>query len=231
VDVIAIDELLRGEGITDPVSRAQARAILERHGLTSPRKANMAAEKILAARALLAERTLLLCDDPGCAELAAPRAAGREQIIVEPPSCAICAGSGQRRAALLLARDLLATRRPRLLLVGGTPQQHHVLAQALAEGGTELRAIEGLGRGHSAAEAARQAAWADVVAIWAATPIKHKVSQVYTDAPAPHAIRVMVARRGVESLCAHIRAALAGGLGDARRGPDPLRKIPFNRSE
>jgi hypothetical protein len=209
--MIAIDELLRGEGLCGSAARAQARAILERHGLTRPGKANMAAEKIPAARALLAARALPLCGDPGCAELAAPRAADREVIAAEPSHCAICAGSSQRRAALLLARDLLAAGRPRLLLVGGTPQQHHLLAQALAEGGVELRAVDGLGRGHRAAEAARQAAWADVVAIWAATPIKHKVSQVYADAAPPRALRVTVARRGVESLCADVRAALAGG--------------------
>jgi hypothetical protein len=211
VDVIVIDELLRGEGFAATVARAQARAILERHSLTHPGKVNMAADKLPAARALLAEHALLLCGDPGCAELAAPRAAGREAITAEPSHCVICAGSGQRRAALLLARDLLAAGRPRLLLVGGTPHQHSELAEALAEGGAELRAVDGLGRGHSAAEAARQAAWADVVAIWAATPIKHKVSQVYADAAPPRALRVMLIRRGVESLCADVRAALAGG--------------------
>jgi hypothetical protein len=210
VDVIAIETLLRDLGVAEPAAQAQARAILERHGLTNPRKMNMAAAKIPAARALLAECALLLCGDPGCAELAAPQAAGRERIAVAPSACAICAGSSQRRAALLLARDLRAVGRPRLLLVGGTPPQHRELAQTLAEGGVELRAVDGLGRGHSAAEAARQSAWADVVAIWAATPIKHKVSQVYTDAASSRALRVTVARRGVESLCADIRAALAG---------------------
>ncbi|MEI7645437.1 MAG: hypothetical protein WCJ55_14285 [Chloroflexales bacterium] len=210
MDVILIDDLLRDVGIADPVAREQARAILERHGLTTPRKLNMATGKILAARALLADHAMLLCGDPGCAALAVSRAAGREMIGVEPAHCIICAGSGQRRAALLLARDMLAVRRSRLLLVGGTPQQHHELDQALAAGGVELRAIDGLKRAHSAAEAARQSAWADVVAIWAATPVKHKVSQVYTDAVTPHALRVIVARRGIESLCADIRAALVG---------------------
>jgi hypothetical protein len=210
VDVIVIDDLLRGEGMTDPAARAQARAILERHRMTSPRKVNISTEKVPAARALLAERALLLCGDPGCAALSAPRTAGRELIVVEPSHCTICAGSGQRRAALLLAHDLVAAGRPRLLLVGGTPHQHRELAQPLAESGAELRAIDGLGRAHSAAEADRQAAWADVVVIWAATPIKHKVSQVYSDATPPRALRVMVARRGLESLCADIRSALAG---------------------
>jgi hypothetical protein len=41
--------------------------------------------------------------------------------------------------------------------------------------------------------------------------VKHKVTQVYTDAAMPRALRVMVARRGIESLCADIRAALSGG--------------------
>ncbi len=208
---ISIDDLLWGAGLADPAARAQARAILERHGLTRPGKVNMAAEKIPAARALLAERALLLCGDPSCAELAGPIAEGREGIVVTPAHCAVCAGSGQRRAGLLLARDLVAAGRPRLLLVGGTPHQQRALAQALTEGGAELRAVDGLGRGHSAAEAAHQVAWADVIAIWAATPLKHKVSQVYADAAPPRALRVTVARRGVESLCADVRAALAGG--------------------
>jgi hypothetical protein len=211
VDVIAIDELLRGLGLADPDARAQARAILERHGLTGPRKVNMAVEKVPLVRALLAERAMLRCGDPGCAELGGPVLADREMIIVEPAHCTICAGSGQRRAALLLARDMVAAGRTRLLLIGGTPHQHHELAQPLAEVGVELRAGDGLKRGHSTTEAARQAAWADVIAIWAATPVKHKVTQVYTDAAPSRAVRVMVARRGLESLCADIRAALARG--------------------
>jgi hypothetical protein len=210
VDVIVISEMLRGLGLESPVAREQARSILERHGMTSPRKTNMSAEKVPEARALLSAHALLLCNNPDCIKLAVPAAAGREMIVVETSHCGICAGSGQRRAALLLARDMVAAGKPRLLLIGGTPHQHRELAQPLGEGGVEMRAVDGLKRAHSAAEASRQAAWADVVAIWAATPVKHKVTQVYTDAASPRALRVMVARRGLESLCADIRTALSG---------------------
>jgi len=196
------------DAFMDVIAREQARAILERHGMTSPRKLNMSIEKAPEARTLLFARALFLCRSPDCAALAAPTVAGREVIIVEPAHCVICAGSGQRRAALLLARDMVTTGRLRLLLIGGTPHQHRELAQPLAEGGVELRAVDGLKRAHSAVEAARQAAWADVVAIWAATPVKHKVTQVYTDAVPPRTLRVIVARRGLESLCADVRTAL-----------------------
>lgn len=209
MDTISIDELLRSMGLINAAAQVQGRGLLERHGLTSPRKMNISIEKAPLARTLFDERAILLCGHPGCHQLALPQVGKRELIVVAPAACRICAGSGQRRAILLLAHDLLGAKKPRLLLIGGTPPQQRELSHILAEGGVTLRAVEGLGRAHNTSEAARLAAWADVLVIWAATPIKHKVSQVYADTAPPRTLRITVVRRGIESLCADIRTALS----------------------
>ena len=68
----------------------------------------------------------------------------------------------------------------------------------------ELRLIDGSARAHAAGEAAQQLTWAQLLVIWASTPLHHKVSVAYTgQAPAGLPV-VIVARRGVESLCREI---------------------------
>jgi hypothetical protein len=92
------------------------------------------------------------------------------------------------------------------LLLGGTPPQHATLRELFAADPVELRAIDGSTRGHSAAEAAPHVAWAQLLVVWASTPLHHKVSVAYTGQAPPTLSVITVTRRGVESLCRGIAA-------------------------
>ena len=204
--VIPIARLLADTGLVTPEAQAQARTLLEQHGLTSPRKQQIAMVKVDRARALLTEHLRITCDNAECMTLAADTWPGKAPLIGAPAHCAICGGSSQRRAARFLAVALGRVGISRVLLLGGTPPQHATLRELLAADPIALRTVDGSTRGHSAAEAAPHVAWAQLLVIWASTPLHHKVSVAYTSqAPATLSV-ITVTRRGVESLCRGIIA-------------------------
>jgi hypothetical protein len=205
---IPIARLLTEAGFASPEAQAQARALLEAHGLTNPRKQQIATAKVARARALFAEELSATCGDADCRRLAAARWPERAPVVVSATACAICGGSSQRRAAHVLIAALARAGVSRLLLLGGTPTQHTALRAILAETGVSLRTVDGSGRAHSAAEAARQLAWAQLMVIWASTPLHHKISTPYTSQAPPELTVITVPRRCVESLCRGIAEAL-----------------------
>ncbi|NTU85392.1 MAG: hypothetical protein HGA45_39575 [Chloroflexales bacterium] len=206
--VIPIAKLLRDEGFISKEAQAQARALLERYGLTSPRKQNIALSKVERIRAVFADELSRSCGDPDCVQLADAHLPGQEHIVVPPRHCTICGGSSQRRAARVLKMALERGGITRLIILGGTPPQHTTLRDLFAGDQVELRLIDGSTRAHSAAEAALQLAWAQLLIVWAATPLHHKVSVAYTSNAPPSLRLITIARRGVESLCRGIAEAL-----------------------
>lgn len=205
---IPIARLLTEAGFASPEAQAQARALLEAHGLTNPRKQQIAAAKVTRARALFAEQLRATCGDAGCLRLAAARWPERAPVLVSPAACAVCGGSSQRRATNMLVEAIARAGVSRLLLLGGTPPQHTALRDLLAETALSLRTVDGMGRAHSATEAARQLEWAQLMVIWASTPLHHKISTAYTSQAPPDLPVITVARRGLESLCRGIAEAL-----------------------
>ena len=87
-------------------------------------------------------------------------------------------------------------------VVGGTPVLHQELSQLLAGGPTELRAVDGTSGNHTTRMAETNMDWAQLVVIWASTPLPHKVSDLYTTPLGRRA--VVVHRRGIEALCEEI---------------------------
>jgi hypothetical protein len=209
-DAVEIERFLAQEGYTTACARRQARTLLERAGLTRPGKRAMAMEKLPRARAVLAAGSLRLCGDPECAQLAqaGPRLQPGLVARVAPTSCQVCGGSNNRRAARALVARLAAAGIERLLVVGGTPALHAELDRLLTPHGVELRCVDGTRGSHTAKEAAQHLRWAQVVVIWGATPLPHKVSALYVDAP-PGTRVVKLARRGIEALCRAVLQSLA----------------------
>ena len=215
---IGITELLRSEGFDSPQALGRARSVLEQAGLTRPGKERISREKLAGARRLLAAALLRVCDNDECVRLAragAPaREAGtaapaREPVTVPPAACEVCAGSNNRRAARALARRLNAAGLGRILVVGGTPVQHSELQQLLAGDGVQVRCVDGAVGSHSKRDAAPNLRWAQLLVVWGATTLPHKVSKLYTDDPPPHVRRVPLAKRGVEALCREVLRSLA----------------------
>lgn len=207
-DAVEIERFLAREGYTTACARRQARALLERAGLTRPGKRAMAVTKLPRARTVLAAGSLRVCGNPECERLARAQAPGKHLVAhVAAASCTVCGGSNNRRAALALATRLATLGITRLLVVGGTPTLHAELDRLLTPHGVALRCVDGASGSHTAREAAQHLRWAEVVVIWGATPLPHKVSALYVDAPSDTRV-VKLARRGIEALCRAVLQSL-----------------------
>lgn len=68
----------------------------------------------------------------------------------------------------------------------------------------ELRFVDGTSNLPNGAGALRDCAWADLLIIWAPTPLPHKVSDLYRAEVCGVAHRVTVHRRGIEALAATV---------------------------
>ncbi|MFN2432991.1 MAG: hypothetical protein ABR599_09325 [Gemmatimonadota bacterium] len=206
---VEIRAFLEAEGFRSTEALAAGRAVLEAEGLTRAGKLRIAEEKLSAAREALAERLLRACADADCRRLARDAVAGgRELVRVEERDCPVCGGSNNRRATAALAERLAHRRIHRLLVVGGSAAQHRELAEALARRGVELRAVDGTLGSRSRHDARPDLEWAQLLVVWGATALPHKVSRLYTDDPPRGLPVVPLARRGVEALCREVLRSL-----------------------
>jgi hypothetical protein len=192
---VAIDEWLKASGYGSNEARATARAALEEAGLTRPGKQRLSAEKLARASQLLAERFFLHCQNAECTAAAA--ASGRTPVPCEPKAtCMSCGGSDNQRA---VADFVAAFGNKKLCIVGGSPSVWEELERLLA-GRVSLRLIDGTAR-RTADHAKADLEWADLVLVWGATELHHKVSMQYTNAPPPLRRKMLhVAKRGIAAL-------------------------------
>ena len=202
-DVVPIEQLLAAAGFDRPDALARARQVLEERRLTRPGKQAIASSKIPGVEAALSETLIRVCCD-ACLRLdrEGPDAA-REAVRVSPAACEVCGGSNNRRAAIECVRALARKGIGRVVIVGGTATQQQALEELLA-GDIEMRCVDGTSASHSARVADANTRWAQLIIIWASTPLKHAVSDHYTRERAPHARVLIVNRRGIEALCAEI---------------------------
>lgn len=201
---ISIDAFLAGEGFTTPWARHQARAILEQAGVTRPGKTGIAPEKLGRARDALAAGAMRVCGDGACEQLARPQLAGRLLVVGEQASCDVCGGSNNRRAATMAVMACMGAGISRLLVVGGTRALHAELEALIRGSSLELRCIDGQEQTPGKKEARSDLAWAQLLVVWASTPLPHKVSECYTDERPLSLPMITVARRGIVALCDEI---------------------------
>jgi hypothetical protein len=138
-----------------------------------------------------------VCHRKGCRDVDD----SRERVVVSTESCEVCGGSPNRRAGLLARQALLAAGYRRLLVVGGTPSTHAALMEALGSDVLQIRCIDGTQPPRCSATVEADLDWADVMVIWATTPLPHKVSRPYTSRAPGRLPWITVARRGVEAVC------------------------------
>jgi hypothetical protein len=193
-----IDGWLAERGVTLTDARALARGALEAAGLTRPGKARMSEPKLVRAAELLTERFFQVCADPACLQVAT--ASGRQPLRVEPRShCARCGGSANHRAEVAFLEMCRARGVQRVVVVGGSPAVREELEAKLG-GHISLRMVDGTER-RTADRARSDLEWADLVLVWGATELHHKVSGHYTHGPqASHHKVVHVVKRGVAAL-------------------------------
>lgn len=209
-DIVAIPAFLRSEGFDSPEALARARALLEQQGLTRSGKQNLSTVKLARAREILNAKFSRYCGNDDCLRIALETAPDREPLVVNDASCQFCGGSNNRRAARQAVTLMRARGIERLLIVGGTPTQHAELTQLLGgDGGVRMRFVDGAEGRHTKREAITDLEWAQIVVIWGATPLPHKVSNLYTEEAPPHVRTVKLARRGIEALCSEIIRSLS----------------------
>ncbi|HET6744221.1 MAG TPA: hypothetical protein VFH90_00010 [Candidatus Limnocylindria bacterium] len=198
----AISDLLRGEGYVAPASVASARAVLEGAGLTRPGKERMADEKLDRARDALSRELIRHCSDPACiAEVAGD---GRQAVETDRASCSICSGSNNTRALRGMAAACATSRVRRVLIVGGRPPMWSEMERTLRATSLQLRFVDGTSKLPTGADALRDCAWADLLVVWAPTPLPHKVSGLYRPEVCTVPRRVVVHRRGIEALAMEV---------------------------
>ena len=192
-----IAQWLTASGFGAKESRELARGALEEAGLTRPGKLRLSDEKLPRARELLERTFALHCESPEC--LAWANASGRTPVRCDPKaSCGLCGGSTNLRAekSLLEACERFGVKR--LVIVGGSPAVREELERGLGRT-LALRMVDGTER-RTADRARSDLEWADLVLVWGATELHHKVSWLYTQS-APHKHKVVhVARRGIAAL-------------------------------
>ncbi|MDP2272028.1 MAG: hypothetical protein Q8N23_07525 [Archangium sp.] len=175
--------------------------MLETAGLTRAGKSRMSQEKVERATVLLEEKVFLHCTNPDCLTFA--KASGKEPVSCEPRNtCQRCFGSDNARAV----KDVLDACRKRgfskLVIVGGSPTVRHEL-ERLVPSALELRLVDGT-KARPLDQARADLAWGDVVLLWGATELHHKVSNQYQDTATGPLKRklVHVPRRGIAQLLA-----------------------------
>jgi hypothetical protein len=198
---LAIADLLQGEGFRKPDAQASARAALEAAGLTRPGKQQMAAEKLDRARDAIGLSIVRHCSDPAC--VAAVAEDERQPVEVDRAKCSVCSGSNNTRALRRMAAACRDAAIGRVLVVGGRPPMYVEMERVLAEV-VDLRFVDGTSHLPSLTDALRDCAWAELLVIWAPTPLPHKVSGLYRPDVCAVARRVTVHRRGIEALAMEV---------------------------
>lgn len=195
---VDIEGWLSAEGFDLPDGRGRARQALETAGLTRSGKERMSATKEERARAVLEGSFFLHCATPACAEAAAR--SGRVPVrTADRARCSSCGGSDNRRAeeALVAACQRAGVRR--LVVVGGSPSVREELRDALATR-LELRLVDGTER-RTLSQARLDLEWAELVLLWGGSELDHRVSSLYTGAPAPLRRKLVhTSRRGITAL-------------------------------
>jgi len=193
-----IDSWLAERGITVMESRTRARTALEEVGLTRPGKTRISEPKLPRAEQLLAERFYRVCSASECHHVA--RASGRALLPVDPRShCEHCGGSNNRRAEVAFLETCHRRGVRKVVVVGGSPAVREELEDKL-NGPLQLRMVDGTER-RTGSQAQGDLEWGDLVLVWGATELHHKVSSHYTQPGTPHRHKVVhVVRRGVAAL-------------------------------
>jgi hypothetical protein len=202
---VNIDDFLRSEGFDSEEALHEGRVALERHKLTRSGKQAFVAEKLPRARAVLAKSLMRTC--AGCRRLVVQQP-GRLYVQVSPAHCELCSGSNNRRAVARCLQAMTKGGIARVVIVGGTPAQHHDVRELFGGSKMQLRFIDGTRASHSQKDAEHNKRWADLIVVWGPTPLRHAVSELYTEQRYAGLKVVQVPRRGIEALCDEVVKAL-----------------------
>lgn len=172
--------------------------VLQAADLSRPDKVAISLDKEPEVSARLHEQFIAVCSRGDCRTEA--HESDDERMVIPAASaahCEICHGSSNARAVDVMVDALTSAGMRRLCVVGGAPTTRRRLRE-LVGGRVDLRVVDGTGS-RTSTQARADLAWADLVAIWGATPLDHSVSSLYHGA---HVIQL--ARRGIRALAGEV---------------------------
>lgn len=186
---------------------------LAEDGLSARHKTRILEDKRGQVEHTLASRFLRVCNRGDCRSRARSDADGRVLVPASDPRfCELCGGQAHATA---VDRMVAACRRSgigRVCVVGGSPKGQTTLRDLVA-GRLELRLIDGT-TSRRRQEAVGDLAWANLVMLWGATPLDHKVSTLYRGPDV-----VTCPKRGLGEMAGEIEEAArrrAGRSGNGR---------------
>jgi hypothetical protein len=195
---IEISRLLSALGFDREPEAAAARRRLEEARLTRPGKVRISSDKVGRVAECLNDQFALVCGRALCTASIPPNV---QSVIVDDNKCRVCGGSDTRRACLRLRKAMQAADRHqlRLMVVGGAPGTSAELA-SLDLGPVRMRSIFG-NRPHELSGVRADLAWADLLLVWSATELAHKVSVPYVATAHAFGVPILTCpRRGVAAL-------------------------------
>jgi hypothetical protein len=121
-------------------------------------------------------------------------------VRVDPrTTCERCGGSDNLRAVTALLEACRAQSLGHVVIVGGSPSTREELVRLIGDK-LEVRLVDGTER-RPIERAKADLDWAELVLLWGASELHHKVSMQYTNAPLPQRKKVLhVAKRGIAQL-------------------------------
>ena len=174
-----ITTFLNEIGIAGHAQQATARRVLEEARFTRSVRRNMARVKEPAAQEALRWALAFHCSNEACQRsLAEQHDDDRIPVLVERHACEICEGSVNKTTLEEMGHALSDAGMSRVVVVGGT---NAIFSQirGMSPQGVQWRFVDGTRR-VGAKAAASDLAWADVILIWATTPLPHTVSGLYS---------------------------------------------------
>lgn len=203
---LPINQVLAAAGFDLPSAARRAHEVIIAAGLTRPGKERIALDKLERISAATGEVLIGACADPDCQRIAGYR--GMEMVTVTSGSCTICGGGANRRAVARLVETCARHKIRRILIIGGSPNARGEVGRLASDTGLDIRCVDAIGRIVRRRDADHDMAWAQVMVIWAPTPLPHKVSDLYLRSPAG-LISVVCPRRGIAAVAQEIISRLS----------------------
>ena len=193
---LPLARVLKDYGITSPSAQDAARNALVKAGTISgrPNRVNISDEKVGPARSALEAAFLWHCGNGDCRREASSSSV--PTLLVGQQSCAICGGSGDRKALKRLAKAANRAGVTRILVVGGTENKWREI-RAGSPDGLEWRFVDGV-KARDDRYFRNHRRWADLRVVWGSTPLDHRVSNQF--GPAMGGRVVTLSRRGIAAL-------------------------------
>ncbi|MEW5850501.1 MAG: hypothetical protein AB2A00_17075 [Myxococcota bacterium] len=194
-DAITIAEALHLEGVEDPASVSQARALLDGEGITNPKRDRISRDKQPRVHEALHHAFFFHCTAPNCQKPV--QHSGKPGLLVRREMCLVCGGSNTRRAVQEALEACAATGIRRVCLVGGSPGIREELERQLGSA-LKLTLVDGT-QTPSSNQARAHVRGHDVTIICGSSELSHKLSNTYGACARDGAV-ITVARRGVEAI-------------------------------